>query len=85
MLKLIFFLLITLFISTCVFAQQQDTSKVLIKFNEPMSHEGIFNLETMSFIVMKLLQLKYTKLEWFLVILLLFYILKDTFLNHPIR
>jgi len=29
-----------------MFAQQtRDTSKVLVKFNEPMSHEGIFNTE----------------------------------------
>ena len=47
--KIVYFLiiitlLVIIFIPT--FAQERsDTSKVLISFNEPMSHEGIFNVD----------------------------------------
>ena len=41
---LIFALLILLISSSDNFSQlQSDTSKVLVKFNEPISHEGIFD------------------------------------------
>ena len=49
MLKLfqIYFLLVLLtFLSPQLFAQQiSDTSRVLVKFNEPMSRDGIFNTD----------------------------------------
>ena len=49
MLKLfqISFLIILLVLSSPeLFAQQMaDTSKVLVKFNEPMSRDGIFNTD----------------------------------------
>lgn len=48
MLKLLLVtVLIALFVSSSpeIFAQQMaDTSKVLVKFNEPMSRDGIFNI-----------------------------------------
>ncbi|MBK7630085.1 MAG: hypothetical protein IPJ23_05200 [Ignavibacteriales bacterium] len=45
MFKISFFLLLIVITSTNLFSQQQsDTSKVLVKFNEPMSREGIFNI-----------------------------------------
>ena len=39
-----------MFISTTdIFSQQRaDTSKVLLQFNEPMSHDGIFNINNYS-------------------------------------
>jgi hypothetical protein len=49
MLKLFqIFILLVLFASSSheLFAQQKaDTSKVLVKFNEPMSRDGIFNID----------------------------------------
>ena len=43
---IIIFACIILFLSSIeIFSQQKaDTSKVLVKFNEPMSHDGIFNI-----------------------------------------
>jgi hypothetical protein len=49
MLKLIqlpILVILCLFCSNEIFAQEMaDTSKVLVKFNEPMSREGIFNTD----------------------------------------
>ena len=49
MLKLIqlpILVILCLFCSHEIFAQEMaDTSKVLVKFNEPMSREGIFNTD----------------------------------------
>lgn len=49
MLKLIqlpILVILCLFCSREIFAQEMaDTSKVLVKFNEPMSREGIFNTD----------------------------------------
>ncbi|MBK7228078.1 MAG: hypothetical protein IPH97_04245 [Ignavibacteriales bacterium] len=47
MLKLtkLFFLTIILYYSTDVYSQQStDTTRVLLRFNEPMSREGIFEI-----------------------------------------
>ncbi len=44
MLKLILLLFLFIIPSAAIFSQQStDTSMVLLKFNEPMSREGIFN------------------------------------------
>ena len=46
MLKIIFPVVLIIIISFNLSAQQQpDTSKVLVRFNEPMSRDGIFNIE----------------------------------------
>lgn len=49
MLKFYIFIILSLIPTTNIFSQQKsDTSKVLVKFNEPMSREGIFNIENYS-------------------------------------
>ncbi len=51
MLKVFKFTVFTFFllISVDAYAQQvSDTSKVLIRFNEPMSHDGIFDIQNYS-------------------------------------
>lgn len=49
MYKLILLLFLSIFPSASVFSQQfTDTSVVILKFNEPMSREGIFNTSNYS-------------------------------------
>lgn len=44
--KLFILLILSVYSSPEIFAQQMaDTSKILVRFNEPMSHEGIYNTD----------------------------------------
>ena len=38
-------LFVIIFTNKLAAQQQDDTSKVLVKFNEPMSHEGIYDID----------------------------------------
>lgn len=45
MLKLVVFIILVIVSSDNFGQSPSDTSKILVKFNEPMSREGIFNID----------------------------------------